>query len=120
MGDRIAALGGRWGLQNESAMRNMLRGVLGETNYTVQRDYYGNREVDIVIRGDGVHILLEITASLRSSDIPKYVASADDYQAKTGISPKIMVAAPHVPPEVYKAMMTASRPMELFSADEGI
>ena len=116
--DSISALGSRWGIQNESAIRNTLQGVLGETNYSVKRDYYGDREVDVVIRGDGAHILLEVTAALKSSDIPKYIASADDYEAKTGVTPLIMVAAPHIPPPVIKAIMNASRPIELFSADE--
>ena len=62
--DSISALGSRWGIQNESAIRNTLQGVLGETNYSVKRGHYGNREVDIVIRGDGTHILLEVTAAL--------------------------------------------------------
>lgn len=118
--DSISALGSRWGIQNESTMRNTLQGVLGETNYSVRRGHYGNREVDIVIRGDGAHILLEVTAALKSSDIPKYIASADDYEAQTGVTPLIMVAAPHIPPPVIKAIMNASRPIELFSADEGL
>jgi len=101
-------------------MRNTVQGVLGETNYSVKRGYYGDREVDIVIRGDNTHILLEVTAALKSSDIPKYIASADDYEAQTGVSPMIMVAAPHIPPPVIKAIQQASRPIELFSADEGI
>ena len=118
--DSISALGSRWGIQNESTMRNTLQGVLGETNYSVRRGHYGNREVYIVIRGDGAHILLEVTAALKSSDIPKYIASADDYEAQTGVTPLIMVAAPHIPPPVIKAIMNASRPIELFSADEGL
>ena len=118
--DSISALGSRWGIQNEATMRNTLQGVLGETNYSVKRGYYGNREVDIVIRGDGTHILLEVTAALKSSDIPKYIASADDYEAQTGVTPLIMVAAPHIPPPVIKAIINASRPIELFSADEGL
>ena len=118
LNDRITALGGRWGIQTESTMRNTLQAVLGETDYTVKRGYYGGREVDIIIRGDGMHILLEITSSIRRGAIAKYVASADDYEAKTGIAPHIMVAAMHVPPVVIPEINAAGRPIELLSADE--
>jgi hypothetical protein len=118
MDDKISALGSRWGLQNETTVRNLLQGVLGKTEYSVQRGYYGNREVDIIIRGDNTHILLEVTSAIKASDIPKYIASADDYEAQTGVTPLIMVAAPHVPMTALKAILNASRPIELYSDDE--
>lgn len=88
-----------------------------KTGYTVSRGYYGGREVDIVIR-NGEHILLEITSSMRKSDIGLYNRSAQDYKEKTGILPKIMVAAIYIPPTVMKEIVESPVPIEIFTIEE--
>jgi hypothetical protein len=116
----IATLGSRWGIQTEQTFRNVLRGILGKTDYTVSQGYYGGREVDVVVQGNNLHILVEITSSLRKGDVPKYIASADDYESQTGISPVIMVAASHVSPSAIPEISAAPRPIELYSTDDDI
>jgi hypothetical protein len=115
--DQIAALGSRWGIQSETVFRNTVKTLLETTGYTVTRGYYGEREVDIVIR-DGEHILLEITSSMKKSDVANYSRSATDYKEKTGILPRIMVAAIYISPSVMKEIMASPIPMEIFSIEE--
>jgi len=67
-------------------------GVLKELEgVTVKGGYYGDRQVDVVIRG-GEHILLEITSRMHAKDINKLYRSADDYEQQEGVQPKLMVA----------------------------
>ncbi|MEW5815060.1 MAG: DUF3782 domain-containing protein [Spirochaetota bacterium] len=115
--DSISALGSRWGLQSEETFRNAIRGLLQETGYSVMRGCYGNREVDVVIK-DGEHILLEITSSMKKSDIRKYNESADDYRNKTGKEPKVMVAAIYIPPTVMRELADSPREIHLFSIED--
>ena len=118
LNDTVAALRDRWGILDEATIRNILPGILGKTDYSFKRGYFGGRKVDIVIRSDNTHILLEVTSSLHPGDILKYVASADDYEAQTGVSPIIMVAAPHIRPKVIKAINASPRPIELYSDED--
>lgn len=57
--------------------------------------------INVVIR-DGEHILLEITSSMKKTDIVMYNRSAEEYQEKTRILPRIMVAAIYISPTVYE------------------
>jgi len=91
--------------------------LLKKTGYSVERGYYGGREVDLVIK-NGQHILLEITSSLKKADIRNYNLSADDYQKQTGIVPEIMVAAIYIAPNVMRELMDSPRPIKLFSIEE--
>ena len=85
MRDSISALGGRWGIMAEDTFRNAIKGLLEDKGYSIDKGYYGNREVDIIIR-NGEHIMFEITWSMKKTDIARYIESARDYEAKTGIS----------------------------------
>ncbi len=117
--NQISALGSRWGIMNEETFRNTIEGLLSTTGYTVSKGYYGNREVDVVIK-NGEHILLEITSSCKSSDIAKFIASADDYEVKTGKAPRIFVSAIFIGQKAMRALLDSPRKMELFSVeDEG-
>ena len=115
--DQIAALGSRWGLQTESVFRNTVKSLLDRAGYQVTKGYYGDREVDVVIR-NGEHILLEITSSMKKSDIERYNRSAQDYKQKTGIMPRIMVAAIYISPTVMREILDSPIPIEIFSTEE--
>ena len=115
--DSISALGGRWGIMAEGTFRSAISGLLRDRGYEVTNGVYGGREVDIIIR-NGEHILIEVTSSMKKSDIGKIVSSADDYEAKTGISPRIMIAAIYIPPMVMREIVDAKRKVEIFSMDE--
>ena len=115
--DSIAALGSRWGIMSEETFRNTVNGVLAETGYTVERGYYGDREVDIIIK-NGTCILLEITSSMKKTDIDKIILSAEDFEVKTGRPIEAMVAAIFIPPRVMRDLLDARRPIRLFTYDD--
>ncbi len=112
--DSIAALGSRWGIMSEETFRSTIKGILEKTGYTVDRGFFGGREIDLVIR-NGEHILLEITSSFRKSDIAKILSSAEDYQLQTNICPILMVAAIYIHPAVMRELIEAPRRIELFT-----
>jgi hypothetical protein len=66
--NQISALGGRWGIKNEITFRNTISALLSKAGYSVSRGYYGDREVDVVIK-NGEHILLEITSAALKKDV---------------------------------------------------
>lgn len=115
LSDQISALGSRWGIYNEGMFRSTMYGVLGALDgVTVKEGYYGGRQVDIVIR-NGEHILLEITSRMHAKDIDKLYQSADDYEAREGVRPKLMVATSYVSPKLMQTIMGLPRPIEIFS-----
>ncbi|MBF0201016.1 MAG: DUF3782 domain-containing protein [Desulfamplus sp.] len=113
--DQIAALGGRWGIYNEGTFRNTIRTVLGKIHgVQVREGYYGDRQVDVIIR-NGEHVLLEITSRMHPRDIEKIYRSADDYKAKEGIEPVLMVATSYISPRLMEKIMNLDRTIEIFS-----
>jgi hypothetical protein len=112
--DSISALGSRWGIMSEETFGKAVRGVLEETGYTVERGYYGGREVDVVIR-NGSRIILELTSAFKADDIPKIIASAEDYERRNGTGVSIMVAAIFIPPMAMRALLDAPRKIDLFT-----
>ena len=115
LSDQISALGSRWGIYNEGMFRSTMSGVLSALDgVTVKEGYYGGRQVDIVIR-NGEHILLEITSRMHAKDIDKLYQSADDYEAREGVRPKLMVATSYVSPKLMQTIIGLPRPIEIFS-----
>lgn len=115
LSDQISALGSRWGIYNEGMFRSTMYGVLSALDgVTVKEGYYGGRQVDIVIR-NGEHILLEITSRMHAKDIEKLYQSADDYEAREGVRPKLMVATSYVSPKLMQTIIGLPRPIEIFS-----
>jgi len=112
--DSISALGSRWGIMSEETFRKAVRGILEETGYKVDRGWYGGREVDVVIQ-NGSRIILELTSALRADDIPKIIASAEDYEQRSGTTVSIMVAAIFIPPLAMRALLDAPRKIALFT-----
>ncbi len=118
MSDRFAELGSRWGIQTESAFRQTIRRILQNMdNVTVKEGWYGNRQVDVVIR-NGEHILLEITARMKAKDIDYLYTSADDYAAREGVEPTMMVATSYVSPRLMQKLVKLPRPIEIFSYED--
>ena len=118
MYDQFSKMGSRWGLQTESTFRQTIRRIFRDMEgVTVKEGSYGGRQVDVVIR-NGEHILLEITSSMKASDIDKLYASGDDYEEQEGVEPILMMASSYVPPSVMRKVLTLTRPIEIFSYEE--
>ena len=115
--DSIATLGSRWGIQTEDVFRRTIESLLAKEGFTVQRGYYGHREVDVVLR-NGRHLLLEMTSFLRSADVDKLLASAEAYEAQTGVRPDLMIASSYVPATVMRRLLACGRQIELISPEE--
>jgi len=117
LSDQISALGGRWGIYNEGTFRATIQGVLKNVQgVTVQEGFYGERQVDLIIR-NGEHIILEITSRMHFKDIEKLYRSANDYRGKTGVEPKLMVATSYVSPNLMQKIMGLERKIDIFSYD---
>ena len=115
--DQISSLGSRWGIKNETTIRNTVSALMKKSGYTVSRGYFGDREVDLVIK-NGEHILLEITSSALKKDVRNLNLSADDYLQKVGVDPKLMIAAVYVSPSVMREILDSPRKIEIFSGDD--
>lgn len=115
--NQISALGGRWGIKNEAIFRNTVSALMKKAGYSVSRGYFGDREVDLVIK-NGEHILLEITSAALKKDVRTLNLSADDYFQKTGIEPKLMIAAIYVSPSVMREIIDSPKKIEIFTDDE--
>ncbi|MEW6751123.1 MAG: DUF3782 domain-containing protein [Candidatus Latescibacterota bacterium] len=113
--DQIAALGSRWGIYNEGTFRATIRGLLSRTQgVEVRQGVYGDRQVDLIIR-DGEHVILEITSRMHAGDIERLYRSADDYRAKEGVEPALMVATSYISPRLMEKIMGLERKIEIFS-----
>ncbi|MDI6751416.1 MAG: DUF3782 domain-containing protein [bacterium] len=118
LSDRISSIGSRWGVHNEATFRNTIRGIFKhQEGFEVTKGYYGDREIDIVIR-NGKHILLEVTAGLKSNDIGKLIQSAEDYKEKIGIEPDLMIASPYISPTVMRDILASHKKIEIFSYED--
>ncbi|MBF0102143.1 MAG: DUF3782 domain-containing protein [Desulfobacterales bacterium] len=115
MKNQISALGSRWGIYNEGTFRATIQGVFKKmSGIEVREGYYGDRQVDIIIR-NGEHIMLEITSRMHSGDIAKLYRSADDYKQREGIEPYLMVATSYISPRLMQKIMGLERKIDIFS-----
>ncbi len=116
--DRFAEMGSRWGIHTETAFRRTIRRIVRDLDgVTVTEGWYGDRQVDVVIR-NGEHILLEITSRMRAKDIATLYTSADDYRAKEGVEPTLMVATSYISPNLMQKLISLPRPIEIFSYED--
>ena len=117
LSNQISALGSRWGIYNEATFRATLQGIFAKMEgVTIREGNYGGRQVDVVIR-NGEHILLEITSRMHAKDIDHLYCSADDYQAREGVAPLLMVATSYVSPRLMQKIMGLERKIDIFSYD---
>jgi hypothetical protein len=113
--DQITALGSRWGIYNEATFRATIRGILGkQKGVEVKSGYYGDREVDVIIR-DGEHIILEITSRLKTSDVDNLIASGEDYKKRHGVEPLLMAATSYISPKLMQRIIGLPKKIEVFS-----
>lgn len=125
LGDRISALGARWGMLTEEAFREGLRGVLEEefrvrVERWIHRDeegfvygYPSSIEVDVAVH-DGKVILIEISSHIRPSDVSTFKRKAMVYERHTGKKPdKLMMVTPYAEDEAREAC--AKHGIELYT-----
>ena len=125
LGDRISALGARWGMLTEEAFREGLRGVLEEefrvrVERWIHRDeegfvygYPSSIEVDVAVH-DGKVILIEISSHIRLSDVSTFKRKAMVYERHTGKKPdKLMMVTPYAEDEAREAC--AKHGIELYT-----
>jgi len=125
LGDRISALGARWGMLTEEAFREGLRGVLEEefrvrVERWIHRDeegfvygYPSSIEVDVAVH-DGKVILIEISSHIRPSDVSTFKRKAVVYERHTGKKPdKLMMVTPYAEDEARDAC--AKHGIELYT-----
>jgi hypothetical protein len=106
----------RFGILVEDVLRNALRTAvenwLGAGR--VERMELGGREVDVVIR-DAEHVLLEVTARAHLQDIAKLKASAEDYERRFNIKPRLAIACAYAAPTVVQSL--SQEGIEIISAE---
>ncbi len=104
--DRILALGGRWGIQNEIALREGMRAILSEEfNAKVKHWHYrkkipaihprrGEYELDIII-SDGKVIVIEIKSSVYREQVEAFMDNvrAYEYVKKRKVDRKMIISA---------------------------
>mgnify|MGYP000212136402 CR=1 FL=1 len=103
----IGAIGARWGVLSEDAFRSALRGILENwfgvkvTKWEAYDDegiVYGYPSIvdaDVVIK-DRKHILIEIKAHVRRSDVAEIMNIAKVYEKKEGVKPDLVIVSPYV------------------------
>ena len=94
--NRLLVLGNRWGVQNETAVRNALRGRLASLGYVVENYEVfdaagevhgapGPVEIDLVVR-NGELWLVEIKGRVSGNDLFAFMRKTRFYQTQTGRS----------------------------------
>ncbi len=102
----VTALGHRYGLFTESALRDALRYVIEDVlrEYRVDKWMYVDEEgyvfgyksvieVDVLIK-DREHILVEYKSSVDRSDVAELYRIGRLYERATGVKPKLMIVSP--------------------------
>ena len=90
----ISALGTKWGIQAEDVFRKGMMELLSNTNWKVDREiifdkegivygYPSEVEIDVII-SDGKVILVELTASLKRSDLIPFSKKKELYEKEKG------------------------------------
>ncbi len=104
---KLSSLGARWGLMNESAVRNALRGLLSEKfgakvsrweAFDEDGIVYGKPariEVDLIIR-DREHILVEIKSHVRKSDVAELLRISELYERIEKVKPSLVIVTPFI------------------------
>ncbi|MBI3270725.1 MAG: DUF3782 domain-containing protein [Planctomycetes bacterium] len=84
MDDRFSALGSRWGIQTEEAVRAFAREFIGrEFGVQAERWTQADAELDVVVR-NGKDYLIEVKSSTDARDVERFVANASAYERATG------------------------------------
>ena len=129
---RLTALGSRWGLENEAAVRNAIKGLYEKKfGVTVKRwEYFDEEglvfnhpsmiEIDVAIT-NGEHTLIEIKAHVGKSDITELLRSAELYEKVEKVKPKLVVITPFIDDKALELAkiknISVYSSNELFNAD---
>ena len=93
MRQHLDRLGGRWGIRNESIFRQTISALLEESfGARVETRVIKGEQFDLII-SDGVHILVEITASAGPKMQKRLERKRQLYQEETGIEPARVILA---------------------------
>ncbi len=104
MTNHISSLGSRWGVYNESIWRQTIATVLEQSyGVSVERVELGSEEFDLVI-SNGNHILIEITARFRSTDVNKAIRKRDLYSEKVQAPTRFIIAAASIHSNLVKQL----------------
>ncbi|MCD6491843.1 MAG: PD-(D/E)XK nuclease family protein [Candidatus Njordarchaeia archaeon] len=124
---KLSALGARWGIMNESAIRNALKGLLSEKlNLKVSKWEFFDRngivygkpsliDVDLAIT-DSEHILIEIKSHVRKSDVAELLRISELYQKSEGIKPSLMIVTPYI--EEKAKEFAEANGIKVYTSDE--
>jgi len=124
---KLSALGARWGIMNESAIRNALKGPLAEKlDLKVSRWELFDRDgvvygkpslidVDLAIT-DSEHILIEIKSHVRKSDVAELLRISELYQKSKGIKPSLMIVTPYI--EEKAKEFAEANGIKIYTSDE--
>ncbi|MEM1723875.1 MAG: DUF3782 domain-containing protein [Candidatus Jordarchaeales archaeon] len=109
----ISVLGGRWGVRAEVAFRNAMMELVEEARgakvtrlklFDDKGVVYGEPsevEVDLLVR-DNVHMLIEIKARVRKSDVTELLRIGELYEEKKGVKPRLILVAPTIDSNAYE------------------
>ncbi len=93
--DSVSALGSRWGIQTEEAVREFAAGFIAE-EFGVKAEHWAHKdaELDLVIR-NGRHCVIEVTSWCDEKAMRRFIQSAAEYEKQTGNRPsrRIVVTA---------------------------
>mgnify|MGYP001770702498 CR=1 FL=1 len=115
---KLDALGARWGVLSEDAFREGVRELLREAGYVVEKwlhydgdgyvyGYPSEVELDVVVK-DGIVMAVEITSSLRRTDLYAIKRKTELYERVTGKRvDRVVAITPYISdrnPSYVKAM----------------
>ena len=104
---KLSAIGARWGVYNEEAIRNALRGILEKffkakvakweflDEDGIVYGYPSLIEADVLIK-DGRHILVEIKSHVRKSDVAELLRISEVYEKAEGVKPDLAIVTPFI------------------------
>ena len=115
--DILHTVGSRWGIRNEKTIRHALSKLFKKSGYKLTKGYYGNKEIDVIVKNDE-HILLTITTSATKNDIRNLNKSAEDYQTKVGVEPRLMIASVNIPHTVAREIKESFRKIDILAGYE--
>jgi len=108
LGRRITAIGARWGIHTETAFRRAMRGIIEEilgkgrvekwVHFDKNGEVYGypsQVEVDVLIK-NGLHILVEVKASVSIGDVSTLWRKGKLYERVTGVKPRLVIITPFI------------------------
>jgi len=106
----LEALGARWGLMAEDALKEGLRGLLEKrwANFDDDGAVFGYPcivDVDVAIR-DGKTILVEVKSNVNASDVYTFKRKAELYERKTGQKPaRLIMVTPYTDDKAREAAL---------------